>query len=128
MRFADRVITFNGAGEVEMRSSWLFTHHSVQSSPDEPGNRDAVNKPISTVNIAEKESQMSQDLPTTVTKPGSDLSIYKYYIGVAGLLKFLVFIGLCTVFAFGVLYSRWSPKSLFVLLRTITDYDEQSSG
>jgi hypothetical protein len=38
--------------------------------------------------------------------PASDAAVYKYYIGVAGRRKFMVFLGLCAIFVVGITFNR----------------------
>ncbi|KAI1333960.1 P-loop containing nucleoside triphosphate hydrolase protein [Xylariaceae sp. FL0016] len=117
-QYADRVISLTDSGDLRKRDSLLI-----------PGNRTSINRfsilsrnedeiadmdarPLSTIEIMEG-IVVGEDpaLADEVQKPAKDPAAYRYYIGGGGKRKFLLFIGVISIFVVGSLYSQvWAVK------------------
>jgi len=118
IRFADRVISLTDTGDIRKRDSLLMAagRMNVPTQENESGDDEntlVTARPLSTLEVVQgivvgampQDSSSSDHDHATATNSAA----YRYYVGFAGRRKFLIFLGLCAIFVFGMTFNRESP-------------------
>ena len=123
---ADRVISLTDSGNIRKRDSLLkavsqsYVSQQISYKDDDEESDGDGEPPLSTVELVQGLvlGALPKDPASTSNDhaPISDTAVYKYYVGIAGRRRFLIFILMCAIFVAGITFNRWVSLSFSVKL------------
>ena len=107
---ADRIIVLDGNGTITNQGSYeevmndqLLSNYTIRSVADGDVAQQKYSAPSNALtNTNEKGSPETAEL----RRPAREFAVYKYYIGIIGPASWALFLTLCAVFVFGIIYPR----------------------
>jgi len=115
VRVADRVISLTDSGNIRKRDSLLIPAGRMEDAQgyefgDDDESAVVGSRPLSTLEVVQgiviKTMPQNSSSPEDTHATASNSAVYRYYIGFGGRRKFLIFLGLCAIFVFGMTFNR----------------------